>query len=113
MQPLAREGLAAQIARHIRDQISTGVLSHGQALPSTRQLADEWNVSAKTINAALAPLVAEGLVISRDRAGRVVNAPEVQTNLSHRVSQLEADVMALRARLDRLESVPRVPGVPA
>lgn len=59
-QPLAREGLAAQITQHIKDQIRTGVLSHGQALPSTRQLADEWNVSAKTINAALAPLVAEG-----------------------------------------------------
>jgi predicted kinase len=38
-------------------------------------LAEEWGVSAKTINAALAPLVTEGLVLSRDRAGRTVNAP--------------------------------------
>lgn len=39
-------------------------------------MATDWGVSAKTINAALAPLVAEGLVISRDRAGRTVNAPD-------------------------------------
>jgi predicted kinase len=31
-----------------------------------------------TINAALAPLITEGLVISRDRAGRTVNAPDQQ-----------------------------------
>jgi DNA-binding GntR family transcriptional regulator len=104
VQPLAREGLAVQITRHIRDQIRTGALSNGQALSSTRQMADEWNVSAKTINAALAPLVAEGLVISRDWAGRVVNAPDAQANLSQRVGQLEAEVAALRSRLDRLEA---------
>jgi predicted kinase len=72
---LVREGVAEQITRQIRDSIHAGRLRHGQALASTRQLADEWGVSAKTINAALAPLVTEGLVISRDRAGRTVNAP--------------------------------------
>jgi DNA-binding transcriptional regulator YhcF (GntR family)/predicted kinase len=72
---LVREGVAEQITRQIRDSIHAGRLRHGQALPSTRQLAEEWGVSAKTINAALAPLITEGLVISRDRAGRTVNAP--------------------------------------
>lgn len=73
---LVREGVAEQITRQIRDSIQAGRLRHGQALPSTRQLAEEWGVSAKTINAALAPLIAEGLVISRDRAGRTVHAPD-------------------------------------
>lgn len=72
---LVREGVAEQITRQIRDSIHAGRLRHGQALSSTRQLAEEWGVSAKTINAALAPLVTEGLVVSRDRAGRTVNAP--------------------------------------
>jgi predicted kinase len=72
---LVREGVAEQITRQIRDSIHAGRLRHGQALSSTRQLAEEWGVSAKTINAALAPLVTEGLVLSRDRAGRTVNAP--------------------------------------
>ena len=72
---LVREGVAEQITRQIRDSIHAGRLRHGQALSSTRQLAEEWDVSPKTINAALAPLITEGLVISRDRAGRTVNAP--------------------------------------
>jgi DNA-binding transcriptional regulator YhcF (GntR family)/predicted kinase len=72
---LVREGVAEQITRQIRDSIHAGRLRHGQALRSTRQLAEEWGVSSKTINAALAPLISEGLVISRPRAGRTVNAP--------------------------------------
>lgn len=75
---LVREGVAEQITRQLRDSIQAGRLRHGQALASTRQMAEEWGVSAKTINAALAPLIAEGLVISRDRAGRTVNAPDQQ-----------------------------------
>lgn len=76
---LARpEGMAQQVARHIRTEIEAGRLRHGQALPSTRQLAGEWGVSVNTINTALTKLIKEGLVISRDRAGRYVNAPDQQ-----------------------------------
>ena len=73
---LVRESAAAQITRHTRDSIQSGRLRHGQPLPSTRALAEEWKVSQKTIVAALAPLIDEGLVIARDRSGRVVNAPD-------------------------------------
>lgn len=111
-QQLFRDGLAAQITQHLREQISAGELIHGQALSSTRQLAEEWGVSAKTINDALAPLIAEGLVISRDRSGRVINSPDQQSTLAQRVRRLESEMAALQARLDRLESVPGVPGVP-
>lgn len=76
---LVREGVAGQITRQIRDSIQAGHLRHGQALASTRQLAEEWGVSAKTINAALAPLISEGRVIARDRAGRTIYAPEQET----------------------------------
>lgn len=108
---LARGGRAEQITRHIREQILNGTLGHGYALPSTRQMAGDWRVSSKTIDAALAPLVAEGLVISRDRSGRVVNDPrraadepqrDTELDLTVRVRQLEAEVAELRARLDRL-----------
>jgi DNA-binding GntR family transcriptional regulator len=53
------EGAAEQIARQIRSEIEAGVLRDGQALPSTRQLARDWGVSANT---ALSLLAAEGLV---------------------------------------------------
>lgn len=77
MTPLAQpEGRAQQITRHIRTEIEAGRLRHGQALPSTRQLASEWGVSVNTIASALRELIDEGLVTSRDRAGRYVNAPD-------------------------------------
>lgn len=65
-----------QVARNIRNQIAAGVLRDGQALPSTRDLAEEWGVSVFTINQAMGLLIDEGLVLSKARAGRVVNAPD-------------------------------------
>ena len=70
------EGLTQQITRHIRTEIEAGRLRHGQALPSTRELAKKWGVGVNTINTALKTLVADGLVVSRDRAGRYVHAPD-------------------------------------
>jgi DNA-binding transcriptional regulator YhcF (GntR family)/predicted kinase len=70
------EPLAQQVARNIRNEIEAGVLRDGQRLPSTRELADEWDVSTFTINDAMAILIKEGLVESKPRAGRVVHAPD-------------------------------------
>ncbi|MEU4517828.1 GntR family transcriptional regulator [Amycolatopsis sp. NPDC024027] len=69
--------LHQQVARNIRNDIEAGRLRDGQTLPSTRELATEWNVSPFTINEAMDVLIKEGLVISKPRAGRVVNAPHV------------------------------------
>lgn len=83
------ESLHQQVARNLRNDIAAGVLRHGQPLPSTRELADQWGVSVFTINEAMALLIAEGLIISKSRAGRVVNAPdqvyrnEVRTSAPH------------------------------
>lgn len=65
-----------QVARNIRNQIAAGLLRDGQALPSTRDLGEEWGVSVFTINKAMELLIKEGLVISKERSGRVVNAPD-------------------------------------
>ncbi|MDX8048516.1 GntR family transcriptional regulator [Lentzea sp. BCCO 10_0798] len=70
------EPVHQQVARNIRNQIAAGGLRHGQALPSTRDLAEEWDVSVFTINEAMATLISEGLVISKSRSGRFVNAPD-------------------------------------
>jgi predicted kinase len=78
------EGIAEQVTRHIRTQIQAGVLRDGQALPSTRQLAEEWGVSVNTINTALKRLMDDGLVVSRDRAGRYVSAPDQRPQLPER-----------------------------
>ncbi|MGW4214802.1 GntR family transcriptional regulator [Lentzea sp. NPDC004789] len=70
------ESMHEQIARHVRNDIEAGVLRHGQALPSTREMAKEWDTSVFTVTEAMKLLEREGLVISKSRAGRVVNAPE-------------------------------------
>ncbi|WP_028647283.1 GntR family transcriptional regulator [Nocardiopsis sp. CNT312] len=69
------EAVYEQVARNIRNGIEAGVLRHGQALPSTRQLAEEWKVSVHTISEAMRLLIEDGLVISKSRSQRVIHAP--------------------------------------
>jgi DNA-binding transcriptional regulator YhcF (GntR family) len=87
MARITHEGVAESVARNIRDRIDAGELRHGQALPSTRKLAAEYEVSVKSVNTAMASLVSEGLVVAHDRAGRTVNAPDQQIAKSAKPSQ--------------------------
>lgn len=78
--PVARsEPLAQQIARNVENDIEAGRLRHGQRLPSSRELAREWDVSVFTINEAMDLLAKKGLVVSKPRAARTVNAPDQET----------------------------------
>ncbi|MGM1064200.1 GntR family transcriptional regulator [Saccharothrix sp. Mg75] len=83
------ESLHQQVARNIRNQIAAGLLRDGQPLPSTRELAQQWDVSVFTINEAMKLLASENVITSKPRAGRVVNAPdqaahaEVRTTAPH------------------------------
>jgi len=70
------ESLHHQVARNIRNDIAAGVLRDGQPLPTTRELAQQWGVSVYTITEATKLLAREGLIVSKPRAGRLVNAPE-------------------------------------
>lgn len=70
------EALHQQVARNIRNQIAAGELRDGEALSSTRDLAEQWGVSVFTINEAMKILINENLIVSKPRAGRVVNAPD-------------------------------------
>jgi DNA-binding transcriptional regulator YhcF (GntR family)/predicted kinase len=70
------DALHQQVARHIRNEIEAGVLRHGDVLPSTRELAAEWDTSVYTISEAMNVLVDEGLVVTKSRSKRVVNAPD-------------------------------------
>ncbi|MDX8146405.1 GntR family transcriptional regulator [Lentzea sp. BCCO 10_0061] len=71
-----RESLRHQVVRNIRNQIDAGKLRHGQALPSTRELAEQWDVSVFTINEAMKDLVKDGFVVTKSRSGRVIHAPD-------------------------------------
>lgn len=63
-----------QIVDHIRRQIRSGQLSDGDLVPSTRQLAREWKVSAPTAAKALTTLRSEGYVRGIPGTGTIVCA---------------------------------------
>lgn len=74
--PRRTESRTQQVARNIRNDIAAGVLQDGEVLPSTRELAEQWDVSVFTINEAMKLLVEDGLISSRPRSKRIVRAPE-------------------------------------
>jgi GntR family transcriptional regulator/MocR family aminotransferase len=56
-----------KIANAIREAIRTGQLKPGEALPSTRSIADSTGVHRHTVMAALEELIAEGWIMSKPR----------------------------------------------
>ncbi|GAB4084094.1 hypothetical protein GCM10028784_07240 [Myceligenerans cantabricum] len=58
----------------LRNDIEAGRLRDGEALPSTRALAEQMGVSAWTINKAMEQLAAEGLVENVSRSRRIVRS---------------------------------------
>lgn len=76
--PAEREPVHAQIARTIRNQIQAGTLRDGEVLPGTRVLAEQFHTSGFTVTEAMKVLTAEGLIVSKDRANRVVHFPQGQ-----------------------------------
>ncbi|MGY6651126.1 GntR family transcriptional regulator [Amycolatopsis sp. TRM77291] len=68
-----------QIAGNIRDDIVSGRLKEGDAVPSAREIARNWNVAMATAMKVLSTLRAEGLVRAVRGVGTVV-----QTRTLHR-----------------------------
>jgi DNA-binding transcriptional regulator YhcF (GntR family) len=65
-----------QIAAALRRRIEAGELAPGDLVPSTRELAREWNVALATAAHALQALAREGLVRGVPRVGTIVAAPQ-------------------------------------
>ncbi|MGB3685334.1 MAG: GntR family transcriptional regulator [Ornithinimicrobium sp.] len=84
--PSRNGSLHQRIARHVRTQIEAGVLRDREALPSTRELANQFDVSVFTANEAMQILVDEGLVVTKARSGRVVNNPSGLSSASARIA---------------------------
>ncbi|MDQ3406204.1 MAG: winged helix-turn-helix domain-containing protein [Actinomycetota bacterium] len=91
------EPLHKRIADSIRQDIRSGVLRDRQVLPSTRELAEKWDVSVFTIGEAMKVLVAEGVVDAKPRSGRVVNAPQAnQKDPEECPADIRSQLIALR-----------------
>lgn len=75
-QPGRQLSLYQQVAQAVRDDIKSGALRDGEALPSTREMAEARNVSVFTITEAMKMLCDEGLIVAKSRSRRVVRVPE-------------------------------------
>lgn len=63
-----------QITRQLRELISSGALKPGDRLPSTLELCRQWSAMPCTVQAAMTPLVCEGLLQRMPRHGTTVAA---------------------------------------
>ncbi len=70
-----------QMAEAIIEAISKGALSHGQVLPSSRELADCMSVSRLTARRCYQELSCQGYIKTHDRGKTYVNSPSSPTNL--------------------------------
>jgi DNA-binding transcriptional regulator YhcF (GntR family) len=91
--PERAESRTQQIARHLRTAIEAGRYRHGQVLPSTRELAQQWDTSTFTISEAMRVLIEEGLVVTKSRSQRTVNAPGQQEH--HEVRPVRPNVVMI------------------
>ncbi|MBO9153510.1 PLP-dependent aminotransferase family protein [Chitinophaga sp. GCM10012297] len=73
--------LYLQLESEIIQLICRGVLKPGQALPSSRDLAESLKINRKTVVAAYEELGAQGWVESRDRSGVYVSSDLPETSV--------------------------------
>ena len=73
VEPLRYEKLAGELA----GMISSGILTHGERLPSVRRLAQERRLSVSTVVQALRQLEERGLVEARPQSGYFVRPASV------------------------------------
>ncbi len=80
-----------EIARDLREQITSGALAPGSALPMMREIAAHYGVSDITVRKATGVLQREGLIESRRRAGLYVREHPDRVRLMIRTRQIERD----------------------
>ncbi|MFI7152997.1 GntR family transcriptional regulator [Nonomuraea sp. NPDC050022] len=95
-----------QIADDLRAQIRGGSLAPGTPLPSTAQLAEQYDASLSVVKMAVGILRNEGLVIGQQGKGVYVrdeaDAP-ASDDLADEVAELRTAVQDLSGRLARVE----------
>ena len=88
----SKEPLFQQIKEQIKEQIFSGELKEGDALPSMRVLAKELRVSVITTKRAYEDLEQEGFVISAVGKGTFVAGQQPQVLKEWQVRELENDL---------------------
>ncbi|GII56313.1 hypothetical protein Pth03_47020 [Planotetraspora thailandica] len=100
-----------QIADDLRKQVHGGSLAPGSLLPSTAQLAEQYDASLSVVKMAVGILRNEGLLIGQQGKGVFVQDQEPSESEQLPAMDLVSEVMELRTavqdlseRLARVES---------
>ena len=83
------EPIYKQIAAQLRDDILSGKLKGGDALPSIRGLAQDLKISVITTMKAYEELAAEGLITSSQGKGYFVNAQDMRLLAEQHMRRVE------------------------
>ncbi|MDL4841096.1 GntR family transcriptional regulator [Aquibacillus rhizosphaerae] len=98
----SKEPLFQQIKEQIKQQIYTGELTEGEALPSMRVLAKQLKVSVITSKRAYEDLEKEGFLVSSVGKGTFVAGQQPHFLREWQVRELENDFEQLIADAKRL-----------
>jgi len=88
----SKEAIYEQIFNQIRQQILNGQLSHGQALPSMRQLAKDLHISVITTKRAYEELEKQGFIYSIVGKGSFVIEQNLEIINERKLAALEEKV---------------------
>ena len=84
-----------QIYNFIKADITGGVISHGERLPSKRSLAENLDVSVITVENAYSQLMSEGYIESKEKKGYFACKVEI---IERQISHIEAAEEPLKQR---------------
>lgn len=95
-----------QIADELREKIHSGELAPGDALPSTAQLAEQYEASLSVVKMAVGILRNEGLVIGQQGKGVFVrdDAEAVPKAPAGEFDEIRAMLRELTRRMERVET---------
>ena len=99
-----QEPIYAQITRQIKQQILSGKLKEGDALPSIRLLAKELRISVITTKRAYEDLEAEGFIVTTPGKGSFVAPQNPELQREEMLKQVEQHLQnaVVREMLDLL-----------
>jgi len=104
IQPSASEPIYRQIVEQLRRLIAGGQLTHGELLPSVREVAGFHAINPMTVSRAYGIAESEGLVERlRGKGMAVIATRKTAQSESHRLALLEPQLQALARHANELE----------
>jgi GntR family transcriptional regulator len=104
IQPAASEPIYRQIVEQLRRLIAGGQLTHGELLPSVRDVAGFHAINPMTVSRAYGIAESEGLVERlRGKGMAVIAMRKAAQSESHRLALLEPQLQALARHANELE----------